>query len=341
MRTGDVRSWKTSSTSRICTPTFYSSPDSPTLAPTPASQGNTAKYMVSTRNSPAREPYNTTILNTPATSYPLKGAPKIATRTRSSNTMPQMQGARPAEHCHHARITTTSITLKTCQNLKWTSKKHIPMLHNSYRHHGTPTHSPNAPHTPQPASTTRTTLEARMDCKSGSPGIPTWHRPKPQRTHRPNLRSSPSPRPSALPRGKSPAAKKGVLLTASVSTRPQSVQSVQHRAALYSHRKGVPTAGKILALAAKALEPCATFAFAAERVPEASYRAKKGRAVTYQNISTTLQNRRHTRTTSNPFLRHKVKGEEICLQHIPTEVQIPNVLTEGIVREEHECFLAA
>jgi hypothetical protein len=41
------------------------------------------------------------------------------------------------------------------------------------------------------------------------------------------------------------------------------------------------------------------------------------------------------------FIRHKVEGEEIHLEYTPTDDQVANVLTKGLVREKHERFSGA
>jgi hypothetical protein len=41
------------------------------------------------------------------------------------------------------------------------------------------------------------------------------------------------------------------------------------------------------------------------------------------------------------FLRHKVEGEEIRLEYTPTDDQVADVLTKGVVREKHDKFAGA
>jgi hypothetical protein len=41
------------------------------------------------------------------------------------------------------------------------------------------------------------------------------------------------------------------------------------------------------------------------------------------------------------FLRHKVEGEEICLEYTPTDEQTADVLTKGLVCDKHERFSKA
>jgi hypothetical protein len=75
-----------------------------------------------------------------------------------------------------------------------------------------------------------------------------------------------------------------------------------------STSRGVVTAGKTLAPAAKAVEPRTNLAVAAKRIPEAHCRAKKGRRGHYQNISTTFfGNMGHTRTSFRPHHRRRIK----------------------------------
>jgi hypothetical protein len=41
------------------------------------------------------------------------------------------------------------------------------------------------------------------------------------------------------------------------------------------------------------------------------------------------------------FLRHKVEGEEICLEYTPTDKQTADVLTKGLVCNKHKHFSKA
>jgi hypothetical protein len=156
-------------------------------------------------------------------------------------------GTQPTKSRHHGWIMATSINLKMHQKVRWTSKKHIPMLHNSRRHHLLHPYNPNALHIRQPAASTRTTLEAHLDRKSGTLCMPTWHRPKPQGKQRPTqgllLVPGPSPMP---PNGKLPTKMESGLFSAWVSPRSICIQEAKGKAtrsaippaALYPHRRG-------------------------------------------------------------------------------------------------------